>query len=154
MKDEQPSMLPCPFCGSVDIVMWDGVGTQADLECNDCGCGRHVQVIDLFEGPAKDRPLLDAQACYPDDLVEIAKRHLRDEWNMRADQWQPISTAPRDGTRILTFGLKEGQPRQCITWWRRGQDAKGYIGWGEWHPELWPPTHWMPLPALPQPAAP
>lgn len=56
-------------------------------------------------------------------------------------EWQPIETAPRDGTSVLLLG-------------RSGRHADGVIepnGNGEW---VWPyvmaePTHWMPLPAPP-----
>ncbi len=62
--------------------------------------------------------------------------------------WQPIETAPKDGTEILTF-----QPRLSY----RGFfvvvrfDAEmwgGDGGWsdGEYH---YRPTHWMPLPDPP-----
>ena len=74
--------------------------------------------------------------------------------------WQPIETAPKDGTRILAFmegGIIE-------TWW----DDMSYgnpdrEGMGEWDCVRLsshgcgccaytntPPTRWMPLPAAPQ----
>ena len=56
--------------------------------------------------------------------------------------WQPIDTAPKDGTAILIFGI--------------GYDKNPFVsGWhcGRWadyktfkHPI---PTHWMPLPPNP-----
>lgn len=76
------------------------------------------------------------------------------EWNARSNDWQPIETAPRDGTEIITV-------------------VKGFvptIGWydgNEWlnHALLYDavssflvdcddirynPTHWMPLPEPPK----
>lgn len=65
--------------------------------------------------------------------------------------WQPIETAPKDGTKII--GLREGQARQCY--------------WGEYYPkqyvwftgrtlptmsaepETFQPTHWIPFPSPP-----
>lgn len=67
--------------------------------------------------------------------------------------WQPIETAPRDGTPILAF-------------WRHGGD-KTRCSVIRWHKDEWwtfaspglhnlcahtdtEPTHWMPLPPPPQ----
>ncbi len=53
-------------------------------------------------------------------------------------EWQPIDTAPKDGTRILVVG------------------ADGYVTIAHWQETVWlddsfdcpdcPETHWMPLP--------
>ena len=60
----------------------------------------------------------------------------------REGEWQPIETAPKDGTRMLMFW----------PYWR----SDPVIGqWdGEWYSECQladgpGPTHWMPLPAVP-----
>jgi Protein of unknown function (DUF551) len=60
------------------------------------------------------------------------------------NEWQPIETAPRDGTEILLFA--------------RGQHDDVYRGVGQWseHSNSWfwsfaiRPTHWMPLPEPPE----
>jgi hypothetical protein len=62
--------------------------------------------------------------------------------------WQPISTAPKDGTSILgrtTDGYKYPIICQCV------------FGDGEWWPDVWDSpesgltiTHWMPLPPPPE----
>lgn len=56
-------------------------------------------------------------------------------------QWQPIETAPRDGTLVL---IRE--PRRC--------SGLAAMFWGGWKYEFGgicylEPTHWMPLPAAP-----
>ena len=63
-------------------------------------------------------------------------------------KWQPIETAPKDGTKILAFdpslfGI-------CLAIWYQGgwyvseesQDGSGY--------EDMPISHWMPLPPPPE----
>lgn len=71
--------------------------------------------------------------------------------------WQPIETAPRDGTHILVINaafLHEGE--MCVAFWHtlRGEkqedgrwDVTGYGGY-EAEPEV-EPTHWQPLPEPP-----
>ena len=59
-------------------------------------------------------------------------------------EWQLISTAPKDGTKILTFQANEtpgGIMR--VTFWRDDTVPKG------WTVGERAPTHWMPLPVPP-----
>lgn len=57
--------------------------------------------------------------------------------------WQPIETAPKDGTKILL-----GNAQTCADgYWLQ----EAYAGNGAW---IWPyihrnPTHWMPLVLVP-----
>lgn len=65
---------------------------------------------------------------------------VRDIEYLRADlfpQWQPIETAPRDGTEIL--GYREGLGTWIVNWDPDEQDFS----------PGWTPTHWMPLPEPP-----
>lgn len=68
-------------------------------------------------------------------------------------EWQPIETAPKDGTRILGYfpfrhGYVSRQDVQPIAW----------VGWGGgcwetlggWKPLDNEITHWMPLPDAPK----
>jgi len=53
--------------------------------------------------------------------------------------WQPIETAPRDGTKVL---LTDG-----LSWIRTGYWAKRIECWSvDTAVTLNPPTHWTPLP--------
>lgn len=61
-------------------------------------------------------------------------------------QWQPIETAPRDGTRVLFFappakGENRGSVQRIDRW-------KDYHGWWEMRPGQ-PYTHWRILPEGP-----
>ena len=78
-------------------------------------------------------------------------------------EWQPIETAPKDGTRVLLF------PQYCVAHWEFGDENwmiapldmsempveerfKGtfYCIYPEVIYEDGVPTHWMPLPEPPQ----
>lgn len=59
---------------------------------------------------------------------------------MMQDHWQPIETAPKDGTRIITGRV--GCECHCSyfhqthkEWWAEYADGPG-----------WQPTHWKPMP--------
>jgi hypothetical protein len=62
-------------------------------------------------------------------------------------EWQPIETAPSDGSRVLAYHpRREGNDRIKIRgadgeWWRRlALESSHHSG----------PTHWMPIPQPPQ----
>lgn len=76
-------------------------------------------------------------------------------------EWQPIETAPKDGTRILVVSGEKGF-----------YTAPGDIGVAHWEKQAFPngvhewvavwccdqvttfkPTHWMPLPEPPNPTS-
>jgi hypothetical protein len=66
-----------------------------------------------------------------------------------APAWQPISTAPQDGTEFL--GYKRGNlatayrvPRDDCEMWVFGNESGAYEHWPEVRP-----THWMPKPPAP-----
>lgn len=61
--------------------------------------------------------------------------------------WQPIETAPKDGTQILACGFRDGVPIIRTTRWRTLDG--GLECWGEFNTYYWPATHWMPLPKPP-----
>lgn len=59
--------------------------------------------------------------------------------------WQPIETAPKDGSRVLINRKGYAEPI-CVGWY--SQDWKEWKSVpGEWS---WKPTHWMPLPDPPK----
>jgi len=65
--------------------------------------------------------------------------------------WQPIETAPKDGTNVLLAwpyisrcAIMGYYHPECRQWLEAGAGWTGYSS-------HYPPTHWMPLPALPAP---
>lgn len=64
-------------------------------------------------------------------------------------EWQPIETAPKDGTRILVVCMKTDNKRRLglIQADSYNQDYKGF---GKFNDPYFPATHWMPLPKLPE----
>lgn len=108
--------------------------------------------------------LLEAHGCraiYEREDVEPVARaflalarataHDGEEERAAADRqeldWQPISTAPKDGTWMLTW--RNGIINQ--TRWQ-GEITGGGMAWGGkgWqYPDWSLPTHWMPLPEPP-----
>lgn len=82
----------------------------------------------------------------------------------RVAEWQPIETAPKDGTRILgwcaEFGAREtkmnfyGEGSIGHANWKSGKGPRE-SGWDWTEPKNgwglnWNPTHWMPLPTPPK----
>jgi len=62
--------------------------------------------------------------------------------------WQPIDTAPKDGTPILGFipSYYQGKGGMVVAVWMDFSDRPG------WYSEIssvHEPTHWMPLPPAP-----
>lgn len=60
-------------------------------------------------------------------------------------EWQPIETAPRDGTEVLLFdnGI------YGLGWWALGE-WRDFGDAGCAGSEAFAPTHWMPLPKPPR----
>jgi hypothetical protein len=71
--------------------------------------------------------------------------------------WQPIETAPKDGTPILTYYADAyGMRRYSIRYWAndgawRIDGERVTEGWSDEHRQLrgGSPSHWMPLPDPP-----
>lgn len=116
------------------------------MSCKDKACS------DAFDAWIKQMP-------YPgvlDDPVAVSWAAFQAAWNRRAPEWQPIESAPKDGTYIL-LGAR------CGTWIGKYKHVyqSGYKPENPWASmmlnhdhmgEKWQaPTHWMPLPASPQP---
>ncbi len=82
-------------------------------------------------------------------------------------EWQPIETAPKDGTKILAYWFGNDMPFISVIWWRGNKYPDSLFPWrnacsdsaiggyGQCHlpasQQTWRqgPTHWMPLPDPP-----
>lgn len=79
--------------------------------------------------------------------------------------WQPIETAPKDGTYILAWGSFSEQVAPNLIWVTKWVESSGpkmedagnglyrkvhVSGWGTYPCNLYA-THWMPLPTPPEP---
>lgn len=81
-------------------------------------------------------------------------------WLLDATEWQPIETAPKDGTEVLmAVKLRGGIPGKMLVghWQPAGCCIEDHPpindGWYFWNGHMFDvaskPTHWMPLPPLP-----
>lgn len=88
---------------------------------------------------------------------------------VREMEWQPIETAPKDGTEILLYGPSSYGPRVTVGHWMTDKECQIRTGdcggdcrcdeyeycdpiWTSWDGGFtteWPCTHWMPLPNPP-----
>ena len=73
------------------------------------------------------------------------------------NQWQPIETAPKDGTEVDLWGVnhlhynKIGVRLNNIAWGRvTDWIGREYEDWQTGRGEDFEPTHWMPLPQPPE----
>lgn len=78
-------------------------------------------------------------------------------------EWQPIETAPKDGSSVLlAVATDDGRAVAGEGWYRDNDDSD--MGWwwanespGDYYAEAieprWRITHWMPLPAPPESAS-
>jgi len=131
-------LLPCPFCGCrPEIVPWHGgPKSKRRVECNNQDC--------------------DVMPAVCGDNEKVAAKR----WNRRAlpddDGWQPIETAPKDGTQILAWcvhinakyskdPIEERWECPVIASWI--DFNKG--GW-TWHGMAGTFTKWRPLPKPPE----
>lgn len=83
----------------------------------------------------------DKNSCSPETRCNAAAP-------VTDDAWQPIETAPRDGTRIL--GTCEGAVFEML--WMPCYSNNEIPGWTDnfEHLNEYEPTHWMPLPPSPK----
>ena len=103
--------------------------------CPFCGCDSADFMPDRLIAPGAHPPVF-CNECHASAMDAAA-------WNRRADDWQPIATAPRD-CEVEVWNGMTGVYRSQFT---NGQWPMGFWGYlGEWFPHA---THWRPLPEGP-----
>jgi hypothetical protein len=138
-------------------------------------CGGPVSVVPLFESAAPMAEVVgfiravknftlahrSPPACYEADMDAIIAKV--ESAAPQAAEWQPIATAPKDGTEILTFG--GGASRATATRWlpigpwqhsynpthNGGYNRQPGWYWASWSEPVGPiePSTWTPLPKPP-----
>jgi len=63
-------------------------------------------------------------------------------------EWQPIETAPKDGTHVLLYVDKGAAVNITGGFWDNHPKCGCWIA-GGYTRKQFPPTHWMPLPEAP-----
>jgi len=140
-------LKPCPFCGeSPDIgnAVYDGRKAGAYYIACTSTCEVHPELNDTYDSP--------------NEAIKA--------WNTRANDWQPIDTAPKDGKVFVGFNDSKS-PKYFVCIWddyspesqagheyRLGVGRRGdfYSFWEfEFRSNMLKvyPTHWQPLPTPP-----
>jgi hypothetical protein len=94
------------------------------------------------------------------DVLRAFAEQQRAEARNAALEWQPIETAPKDGSEVLLYypleGLSEHHSRRVICWWHKGWSTRSPGRWvfqgraARGYSDEYQPTLWMPLPEPPQ----
>ena len=96
----------------------------------------------------------EREGATPFSMTQAVLSALNEAGCVVEQGWQPIETAPKDGTRILLFvppyGASTGHYSPARSNW--GEKASLWIAHAVLNKEA-APTHWMPLPEPPLTAA-
>lgn len=90
------------------------------------------------------RPQSAETECLREEIARLRAELAASREREARMQWQPIDTAPRDGTMVLLAGglAAPSDWRIKVGYWA-SEDGAWYIFGG-----LWRPTRWMPLDGL------
>lgn len=77
---------------------------------------------------------IDDCGCYEFEAVQL----LFDAWQAaQKSQWQPIETAPRDGSPILVNWYGDASDSAVIVYWSNGWETGDSRQYEELHPDVW-----------------
>jgi Lar family restriction alleviation protein len=136
-KDAGASLKSCPFCCSDDLFTQSALGRR-QVVCETCEAS----------GPTEETDEEAIEAWNRLGLSRSATAAPTAEQAEAVREWQPIETAPKDGTEVWAFN---GEQARML--WSEGQEWALWV-WADQlladaDPEPEQPTHWMPLPAAP-----
>ena len=94
----------------------------------------------LFDAVQAEAMLMHVAAPLIDRITEL-EAQLADA---QKDAWQPIGTAPKDGTEVLLKTSRTGRIANGL--WNAVNSEHGFWVWAYIQAE---PNHWMPLPKPP-----
>lgn len=83
---------------------------------------------------------------------EVFQRNYETVKAQRKEGWQPIETAPKDGSLVLAW--REGWDKPCFVRWIFNSRTEttfwnDSIEYDFYENETEPPTHWLPIPEIP-----
>lgn len=141
-------LKPCPFCKSQRISLitlaYDSGTKKYKYECKECCLESSIHSSKAYViNSWNTRPLEDALK------EQLEKAHARIAELEAANEWQPIETAPNDGTEIMVMGVMPKTKKEYIViaaYDRLGEcfmNDLQLVG----HDFL---THWQPLPQPPK----
>ncbi|MBP5100411.1 hypothetical protein [Pseudomonas protegens] len=161
-KPAQPPKSECPHC------LGDSMFGCAECEPDDLGQHQDKPLIHIT---AEKLAMLRGERKMQDGGLTYSRSEPIGGWTIPlytrpAEQWQPIETAPKDGTEII---LRKGDRITAGAWIEWSNSAAEfhattgvYLGdveyesgadWSSWDGGFsrddWP-THWQPLPTPPQ----
>jgi hypothetical protein len=124
-------------------------------------CPSHVCEHPGKAAPPPAEAPLDADAAYAEECRQAAAWYreraiataLHERDTLAAQQWQPIETAPKDGSVVWTWTDRQSDRLRALIWARpnlRPQLAKQWVSPVAKCAPTYYPTHWMPLPDPPR----
>lgn len=101
----------------------------------------HADLGGSVDYDATENLMAEAAARITELEAEVARR------------WQPIETAPKDGSVIVAIGAVPARGGYSIIFWDTfHEEWAGYTAEDEKRLVKFPPLHWMPLPEPPNAA--
>lgn len=116
-------------------------------------------MTELRDAVAAAKEFLEWMPSYDDEIIQVIRvEDVEDAvaaaisaWNRRADDWQPIETAPRDGRDVLLHfpETDEEGDEQIAGYWNCEWMMTGVQGAMVTPLDYRRPTHWRPMPKGP-----
>jgi hypothetical protein len=102
-------------------------------------------ILQRHFGPVSSIEDVEAVEVYITEIIQAQRQAAVEEY--KQSQWQPIETAPKDGTEVLLYE-KGSINIGCYDWCEFENGS--FKHWTGLSDSLENPTHWQPLPTPPQ----